>query len=108
MMHSLGIIHGDIKNENIMWSSEFNKNVFVDFGLSLFLNETISQNTYTNFFGTYFYACDEMKELMNKKRKGWVDLYYNDVVCFQNTLLSTFSSMKSEKKHPMKKDSYLS
>lgn len=36
-MHSLNIIHGDIKLENIMWSSTFQKNVFIDFGLSRIL-----------------------------------------------------------------------
>lgn len=36
-MHTLQIIHGDIKNENIMWSPTFQKNIFVDFGLSQFL-----------------------------------------------------------------------
>ena len=68
-----------------MWSSQFKKNVFVDFGLSLFLNETIDQNTYTTFFGTYFYVCSEMKELYGKKKKGWVNLYYNDSICLQKT-----------------------
>ena len=58
MMHSLSIIHGDIKNENIMWSNRFNKNVFVDFGLSLFLKENIGTKTYTSFFGTFIYCSD--------------------------------------------------
>jgi len=34
MMHSFGIIHGDIKSDNIMWSPSFEKWVFIDFGLS--------------------------------------------------------------------------
>ena len=71
-----------------MWSSQFKKNVFVDFGLSLFLNETIDQNTYTTYFGTYFYASPEMKELVDKKKKGWINLYYNDIVCLHKTFLS--------------------
>jgi serine/threonine protein kinase len=33
-MHSLKIIHGDIKPSNIMWSPKFNKLVFIDFGLT--------------------------------------------------------------------------
>jgi serine/threonine protein kinase len=33
-MHSLNIIHGDVKLENIMWSEKYNKNVFIDFGFS--------------------------------------------------------------------------
>ena len=37
LMHSLKIIHGDIKIANIMWSKTYKKNVFVDFGLSKFV-----------------------------------------------------------------------
>lgn len=40
-MHELKIIHGDIKPLNIMWSPEYSRNVFVDFGLSTFLEENI-------------------------------------------------------------------
>jgi serine/threonine protein kinase len=36
-MHSLNIIHGDIKLANIMWSETYQKNIFIDFGLSMFL-----------------------------------------------------------------------
>lgn len=86
MMHSLNIIHGDIKNENIMWSNRFNKNVFVDFGLSLFLKEKIGFQTYTSFFGTFIYCSDEMKKVMTSGF-GYVDLYYNDVHCFSNFLI---------------------
>ena len=33
-MHKLGIVHGDIKDDNIMYSSHHRKNVFIDFGCS--------------------------------------------------------------------------
>lgn len=36
-----------------MWSPTFNKNIFVDFGMSQFLKEEIGFNTFTKFFGTY-------------------------------------------------------
>jgi len=38
-MHSLGIVHGDIKPENIMFSKDYNKNIFVDFGMTCVLKE---------------------------------------------------------------------
>lgn len=57
LMHSLNIIHGDIKLENVMWSSTFQKNVFIDFGLSRILKQSIGELTYTSFFGTYHYCC---------------------------------------------------
>lgn len=34
IMHSLKIIHGDIKPDNTMWSPAFKKHIFIDFGLS--------------------------------------------------------------------------
>jgi serine/threonine protein kinase len=41
IMHSLGIVHMDIKPENIGWSNEFKKWVFLDFGLAHFLDAKI-------------------------------------------------------------------
>lgn len=38
LIHSFQIIHGDIKSDNIMWSSYYEKNVFIDFGISRVLN----------------------------------------------------------------------
>lgn len=79
-MHSLGIIHGDIKSENIMWSPTYHKNVFIDFGFTKMLNEQIGQRTKTAFFGTMGYCGDEMKSILYKSGGGHVDLYYNDVI----------------------------
>ena len=38
-MHSFKIIHGDIKPDNIMWSAQYNKPVFIDFGFSKCIKE---------------------------------------------------------------------
>lgn len=38
LLHSLHIIHGDVKPENTMWSPKFNKPVFIDFGLTKILS----------------------------------------------------------------------
>ena len=53
LMHSFGIVHGDVKPENIMWSPSLQKNVFIDFGLSRVVKEKPGQKTYTGFFGTF-------------------------------------------------------
>jgi serine/threonine protein kinase len=37
-MHSLKLIHLDIKPSNIAYSTEFQKYIFIDFGLSIFVN----------------------------------------------------------------------
>lgn len=62
-MHQLGIIHGDIKLENIMWSPKLNKNVYVDFGLSKIIGEKPGFKTLTKYFGTYSYCCKDMRTL---------------------------------------------
>ena len=53
LMHSLGIIHGDIKLDNIMWSNYFHKWVFIDFGFSQVLSEKPGESTFTKYFGTF-------------------------------------------------------
>ncbi len=45
IMHILKIIHRDIKPNNIMWSNEFQKPVFIDFGQTSFITETIGFRT---------------------------------------------------------------
>ena len=37
---------------------------------------------------------------MDKNKKGWVDLYYNDVICLRKIFLTT---VIEDKKHPIKK-----
>lgn len=79
MMHQMRIVHGDIKPENIMWSPQFQKNVFLDFGLSRLLKETMGSKTVTTFSGTYRFCCDEMKNLFGTGKSALVDLYFNDI-----------------------------
>lgn len=59
-MHSLNIIHGDIKPENILWSHMQNKFVFVDFGYSKSLKESPGTMVSAQYFGTLAYSCPEM------------------------------------------------
>jgi len=51
-MHSYNIIHFDIKPENICFSSEYNKIVFIDFGLSEIVKEKCGYKTFVNFRGS--------------------------------------------------------
>ena len=37
VMHSLKIVHRDIKDKNVSWSPNFKKWVFLDFGFATFL-----------------------------------------------------------------------
>lgn len=61
-MHSLNIIHGDIKPDNIMYSQENKKFVFVDFGFSKCLQGKPGTMTTSRYFGTWIYSCQEMLE----------------------------------------------
>ena len=84
-MHSLKFYHGDIKFDNIGWSSVYNKFVFLDFGFSKFIYEPLGLKTLARFQGTYNYCSEEMKKLYMLKRCAYVDLYYNDLHCLQRT-----------------------
>ena len=86
IMHSLGIVHMDIKPENIGWSNEFKKWVFLDFGFARFLDAKIGQKSETGFIGTFNYASKEMKQLYHLRKKGFVDLYYNDLFSLEESL----------------------
>jgi serine/threonine protein kinase len=61
-IHSLQIIHFDIKPQNIMYSKSFKKTVLIDFGLSKMISEKVGKLTYVpSFRGTYIYSSNEMK-----------------------------------------------
>jgi serine/threonine protein kinase len=55
-MHQLQLVHLDIKPENLAYSPYFKKNVFIDFGFSQFINESLGQKTITSYIGTYEYS----------------------------------------------------
>ena len=85
-MHSLQIIHGDIKPENVMFSPSLQKYVFVDFGLSRILAQKRGQTTFTHYFGTPPFSSAEMRKLYEEDTTGEVDLYKNDEHCLNITL----------------------
>lgn len=57
-MHSLNMVHSDIKETNIGYSPNFKKYVFIDFGISSILPEHLGEKSMTYFKGSYNY-CSE-------------------------------------------------
>lgn len=78
-MHTLKMVHRDIKKENVAWSPHFRKWVFLDFGFATFLKEEIGRKSTTNFIGTYRNTTEELQRLYLLKEPGQVDFYYNDL-----------------------------
>jgi hypothetical protein len=85
LLHRLRVIHSDVKPENIVFSSAFQKPVLIDFGLSEVVEEECGFKTVGGFRGTPNYCSPEMFALMMQGR-SYVDLYYNDAHCLGLTL----------------------
>ena len=85
-MHSLKMVHRDIKEPNIGWSEEFGRWVFLDFGFSTMLRQSIGQKTYTKFIGTFKYTYDELQKLYYFERGDEVDFYYNDIYGLERSI----------------------
>ena len=61
ILRQLHIVHADIKPDNILYSPGWKNVVLVDFGLALVVKESVNEETETGFFGTPYYAGEEMK-----------------------------------------------
>jgi serine/threonine protein kinase len=66
VLHSLRIVHKDIKPQNVLWSQHYNRFVLCDFGISHYVKESIGQKTETGYEGTYGYEGAEMRSLYEK------------------------------------------
>lgn len=80
-LHSLSLVHMDIKTANLCLSPSLKQPVFIDFGLSEIVQQSAGAQTLTRFAGTLNYCCPEMLKLYNNG-EGFVDLFHNDVYCF--------------------------
>ena len=69
-MHSLKIVHRDIKERNVAWSHHFQRWVFIDFGFATVLKEKIGEKSTTKFIGTYRYTTPELQRLYLLKNPG--------------------------------------
>ena len=85
-MHTLKLVHRDVKDANIGWSPEFERWVFLDFGFTKFLPESIGEKTYTKFIGTFKYTTEELHQLYYLSESGTVDFYYNDVFGLEKSI----------------------
>lgn len=85
-LHSIKIAHHDIKIENICYSNEFKKFVFIDFGISRIIEEDIGEKSFTFFRGSLNYCSLEMAGIYGKSNGNFIDLYYNDVIGLKTTL----------------------
>ena len=85
-MHTLRIVHRDVKEVNIGWSEKFEKWVFLDFGFTTCLRESIGEKSQTKFIGTFKYVIDEIQDLYYLGLSGKADFYYNDVVGLERSL----------------------
>ncbi len=56
-MHTFKITHADIKIDNIMYSPNLKKCVFIDFGVSNIIQEKTAESTLiSGYFGTYVWS----------------------------------------------------
>lgn len=85
-MHQYGIVHQDIKPENIMFSRELNKAVFIDFGLSAIVAEQVGHLYLTEFVGNVNYCSRQMMKCFLEDKKMEVDLFYNDLHALEGSL----------------------
>ena len=66
-----------------MYSKYFQKNVLIDFNCSTVIAENMGEKTLTLFKGTCMRCYKEMQDLYMKKIPKEVDMYYNDIVCWE-------------------------
>ena len=97
MLHSLRIVHRDVKPSNVDWSPHFQKWVFLDFGFSKVLKQKIGQKTKTKFIGSYHYASRDLLKTHDLSQAGWVDFYHNDLHGLRKVIRIMNENVEKEK-----------
>ena len=69
-----------------MYSPDYDRPVFIDFGLSRLVEEDIGFKTITNYVGTIDYWSPEMGKCFREKKQMLIDLYYNDLYGLEKTI----------------------
>jgi serine/threonine protein kinase len=86
-MHRLKIFHFDIKPENLAYSRELKKWVFLDFNLSDMKQVELGSKVQMGFRGTLNFCYKEMFDLFNyRKTKGSIDPFYNDAYALSRSI----------------------
>ena len=88
-----------MKDQNIGWSPEFKRWVFLDFGFAKFLRESVGEKTYTKFIGTFQFTTHELQKLFLLKKRGRVDFYYNDLYGLEKSFDIILEKIKLKKKN---------
>lgn len=78
-----------------MWSNSLKHEVFIDFGLSQIVKGGPGIKYPMTFKGSPNYCSYQMTSLMISPVGGYVDIYYNDVYCLNETIrVITISSFE--------------
>lgn len=85
-MHMLQIVHSDIKPTNIMFSTHYGKQVFLDFGTAELIDKEWGCKISTKFRGTYEFSGEEMRNIFISQKAEMIDLYKNDVKMLSHTI----------------------
>ena len=78
-IHSLGMIHRDLKLENIMMDGAFNAKI-IDFGLAYFSDLSSSRKSLTKGIATFAYMSPEM--LNEEENNNKTDVYSYGIILF--------------------------
>lgn len=95
VLHSFGLIHKDVKPDNMAYSPLLKDFVFLDFGVSQYVQERPGEKTLTFREGTFTYMSAEMKQV-GAGEQGMVDLFWNDLSGLEKSVEAVEINKKSQ------------